>query len=315
MSRCLGFESCRYSGNIISSDEVREMRDHVDFITVCPEVDIGLGVPRDSVRLVSEGEEKRLVQPNTGDDLTEEMKGFIDDFLSGTSDVDGFILKGRSPTCGLKETRIYHEMDSKVPENKDTGLFGGRVLERYPEKATETAGRLRNYQIREHFLTKIFTFADFRDRKTSGSLHRLKDFHKHNRLLFRSYSKDLYEQMDRSLRKDIDVSKLYDIYEQHLHDLFDRPPECGSRIEVMKEIFNGLKTKIVKDEKDLFRGSLEDYKEGRTSLNVPLSVLHSWLIRFEDEARKNQSFFYPYPRDLVRLEDIKTCVSREYEYF
>lgn len=315
VSRCLGFESCRYNGQIISSDEVKEMRDHVDFITICPETDIGLGVPRDSVRLVEDGEKKRLMQPNTGCDFTEEMNDFIDQFLSRTSNVDGFILKSRSPTCGLKETRIYPEVDSQAPVTKGAGLLGDRVLERFPEKATETAGRLRNYQIREHFLTKIFTFADFREKKKLGSLNRLKQFHQHNRLLFKSYDQDSYQRMEKLLSKDADVSELYDLYQRQLYELLDRPPDCGSKIEVMKEIFRGLKDRIEEDEIDLFKESLSDYKRGRASLNEPLSLLHSWLIRFDYEKQKNQSFFYPYPKDLVRLEDIKPCISRDYEYF
>ncbi len=90
VSRCLGFESCRYNGQIISSDEGKEMRDHIEFITVCPEMEIGLGVPRDPVRSVSNGEEKRLLQPETGKDLTEDMLDFAKSFLTQRSDVDGF---------------------------------------------------------------------------------------------------------------------------------------------------------------------------------------------------------------------------------
>ncbi len=174
---------------------------------------------------------------------------------------------------------------------------------------------MRNYQIREHFLTKIFTFTDFRKRKSSENPQHLKDFHEHNRLLFKCYDEDLYQDMDEILRKDVDVSKRYDLYEKNLYRMFDSPPDGESRIELMNEIFNDLKNKIGKDEIVLFKVSIEDYKKGKTSLREPLSLLHSWLIRFKDEDRKDQSFFYPYPKDLFRLEDIKPCISRDYQYF
>ena len=315
VSRCIGFENCRYNGQIISSDEVKEMRDHVDFITVCPESEIGLGVPRDPVRLISDVEEKRLVQPNTGKDFTKEMLDYSEDFLTKNSDVDGFILKSKSPSCGLKETRIYTGIDDHSTRGKGAGFFGNEVLKRHPRKAIETEGRLRNYQIREHFLTKIYAFADFREQKRSQDLERLKKYHDHNRLLFKSYDEELYNKMDEVLKQNDEVFELYDRYEALLYELFNQAPQCESKIQIMDELFQVFKDMIDKDEIDFFKESLEDYSKGNTSLNVPLSILYTWLLRFKDSNLKDQSFFFPYPRDLVRLEDVRTCISRDYWNF
>lgn len=309
VSKCLGFESCRYNGQIISSDEVKEMRDHIDFITVCPESDIGLGVPRDPIRLVRDGEEKKLLQPNTGRDVTLEMKDFCADFLKEHWDVDGFILKGRSPSCGLKETKIYAAIDGPAPVDRCAGFFGDAVLKYHPKKAIETEGRLRNYQIRDHFLTKIYTFSSFRDVKKSKDIDKLTEFHDHNRLLLKSYDEDMYEKLCKVFEKD---SGIYDIYEESLYELFNMAPECESKIKIMDELFAGSKSDVEKDEKDFFEASLEDYREGKTSLNVPLSILYTWVLRAKDSELKNQSFFNPYPRELVRLEDVRTCVTRDY---
>lgn len=315
VSRCLGFENCRYNGQIISSEEVQGMKEHIDFITICPENDIGLGVPRDSLRLVSDGDNKRLVQPKTGNDYTEKMEEFLNDFFSEKTDLDGFILKSKSPSCGLKEAKIYPEIESRAPIGKSPGLFGSFVLEHFSYKAIETEGRLRNYQIREHFLTKIFTFADFRDRRESKSLDRLKEFHEHNRLLFRSYNEDLYQKMNEALKENVSISELYDRYEKYLYELLNTPPDCESKIRIIEEIFEEMENKMEEDEIDFFRESLEDYRKGKTSFNVPLSILYTWLLKFKDGNSKDQSFFYPYPRDLVRLEDIRTCLSRDYWNF
>ncbi len=315
VSRCIGFERCRYNGQIISSDEVKEMRDHVDFLTVCPESDIGLGVPRDPVRLVFNGEKRRLVQPNTGKDFTKNMVDYSEDFLTQNPDVDGFILKSKSPSCGLKETRIYTGIDDHSTRGKGPGFFGNEVLTRRPRKAIETEGRLRNYQIREHFLTKIYAFADFRDRKGSQDLKKLKEFHDHNRLLFKSYDEELYQKMDDVLEQNEDVSELYDRYEDLLYELFNQAPQCESKIQIMDGLFQDFKDMIDKDEIAFFKESLEDYKKGNTSLDVPLSILYTWLLRFKDANLKDQSFFFPYPKDLVRLEDVRTCISRDYWNF
>ncbi len=312
VSKCLGFESCRYNGQIISSDEVKEMRDQIDFITVCPESDIGLGVPRDPIRLVRDGEDKKLLQPNTGRDVTLEMKDFCANFLKEHWDVDGFILKGRSPSCGLKETKIYAAIDGPAPVDRCAGFFGDAVLKYQPKKAIETEGRLRNYQIRDHFLTKIYTFSSFRDVKKSKDIDKLKEFHDHNRLLLKSYDEEMYEKLCKVFEED---SGIYDIYEEILYELFNMAPECESKIKIMDELFAGLKSHVEEDEIDFFEASLEEYKEGNTSLNVPLSILYTWVLRAKDPELKNQTFFDPYPRELVRLEDVKTCVVRDYWNF
>ncbi len=312
VSKCLGFESCRYNGQIISSDEVKEMRDQIDFITVCPESDIGLGVPRDPIRLVRDGEDKKLLQPNTGRDVTLEMKDFCANFLKEHWDVDGFILKSRSPSCGLKETKIYAAIDGPAPVDRCAGFFGDAVLKYQPKKAIETEGRLRNYQIRDHFLTKIYTFSSFRGVKKSKDIDKLKEFHDHNRLLLKSYDEEMYEKLCKVFEED---SGIYDIYEEILYELFNMAPECESKIKIMDELFAGLKSHVEEDEIDFFEASLEEYKEGNTSLNVPLSILYTWVLRAKDPELKNQTFFDPYPRDLVRLEDVRTCVVRDYWNF
>jgi len=315
VSRCIGFENCRYNGQIISSEEVKEMRDYIEFITVCPESEIGLGVPRDPVRLISNGEEIRLVQPNTGKDFIKEMLDYSEDFLKQNPDVDGFILKSKSPSCGLKETRIYTGIDDHSTRGKGPGFFGNEVLKRHPRKAIETEGRLRNYQIREYFLTKIYAFADFRERKGSQDLERLKEYHDYNRLLFKSYDEEVYQNMGKILEQDGDDSELYDRYEDLLYELFNQAPQCESKIQIMDDLLQDFKDMIDMDEIDFFKESLEDYSKGNTSLNVPLSILYTWLLRFKDSNLKDQSFFFPYPKDLVRLEDVRTCVSRDYWNF
>jgi len=315
VSRCLGFDNCRYNGQIISSEEVQDMKDHVDFITVCPECDIGLGVPRESLRLVSDNGDNRLMQPDTGNDHTEDMRDFLESSLSQRKDIDGFILKSKSPSCGLKDVRIYPKIDSQTAKGKGAGILGSFVLENFQKKAIETEGRLRNFVIREHFLTKIFTLADFRDRKESKDPDRLKGFHENNRLLFKAYDETLHQKMDGIFEEELEVSELYDRYEKHLYELFQEAPECESKIKIIEEIFKDLKENIGEEEMEFFEDSLEDYREGDASFNVPLSILYTWILKYTEGNLKDQSFFSPYPRDLVRLEDVKTCLSRDYWHF
>jgi uncharacterized protein YbbK (DUF523 family) len=108
---------------------VNELRNRVEFVTVCPEQDIGLGVPRKPIDLVSVGGDVRVIQKETGRDVTGELKGFSEAFLERLGAVDGFILKSRSPSCGRGTTRIRDESGVKM----GSGVFVSCVENRYPD--------------------------------------------------------------------------------------------------------------------------------------------------------------------------------------
>src|SRR5581483_3713523 len=107
VSKCIGFEPCRYNGEIVRDKFVAQLEPYVEFLGVCPEVAIGLGTPRPPIRIVASGNQFKLIQPSTGLDVSSEMRRFTSDFLSGLSDVDGFILKNRSPSCGFIDVKLY----------------------------------------------------------------------------------------------------------------------------------------------------------------------------------------------------------------
>ena len=162
VSRCLGFENCRYDGQVISAPFVKEFEPLVEFITVCPEIEIGLGVPRDPIRILECGEECRLVQPASGRDVTAEMLDFTGSFLDSLGDVDGFILKSRSPSCGIRDVKIYSGPDEIEPMSLGVGFFAGAVLERFDGWAIEDEERISGPVIAKQFLAKLYERLRFR---------------------------------------------------------------------------------------------------------------------------------------------------------
>ena len=188
ISRCITFAPVRYNGQLIPDLFVEKLKPFVNFIPVCPEVEIGLGVPREPVRIVLVNGERRLIQPATGSDFTKRMEDFAESFLSSLGDVDGFILKRGSPSSGLRNVKIYATVEKSAPVGKGPGVFGGAVLERFPSLAVEDELRLINIKIREHFLTRIFTFAGFREIKKSGKMKDLVRFQSENKYLFTAYN-------------------------------------------------------------------------------------------------------------------------------
>ena len=111
ISKCLGFSNCRYNGGTENNEFVTRLKDYVDFITVCPEIGMGLGTPREAIRVVEINGENRLLQSKTKRDLTENMNEFAKDFLSSLDEVDGFILKSKSPSCGIRDVKIYTSIE------------------------------------------------------------------------------------------------------------------------------------------------------------------------------------------------------------
>jgi uncharacterized protein YbbK (DUF523 family) len=164
VSRCLGFEACRWNGAVIDDPLVESLKAHAEILTVCPECAIGLGVPRHPIRLVraEDGGGPRLMQAAGGGDFTEPMRGFSREFIAGAGVLDGAILKFRSPSCGLSSVKIHRAVDKGEAAGKGAGLFAAELRLARPELPAEDEGRLKSFAIRDHFLTRVFLSAELR---------------------------------------------------------------------------------------------------------------------------------------------------------
>lgn len=131
ISRCIEFDAVRYNGDMISSHEVSVMKPYVSFIPVCPEVEIGLGIPRDTIRIVRKDGSDHLIQPSTSVDLTDRMNEFCSSYLRNLPTVDGFILKNRSPTSGISGVNIYSTIEKSAAIGKGAGFFGRMILDQF----------------------------------------------------------------------------------------------------------------------------------------------------------------------------------------
>jgi uncharacterized protein YbbK (DUF523 family) len=162
ISRCIDFDSCRYNGQVIRASLREKLEPLVDLRPICPELEIGLGVPRDPVNLVRAADDVRMIQPSTGRDLTAAMGSFSNRFLDSLEAVDGFILKSRSPSCGVRDAKVFDSAGSDAGHNLGPGLFAGRVLERFPRAAVEDEARLVDDAVRREFLDRVFAHASER---------------------------------------------------------------------------------------------------------------------------------------------------------
>lgn len=304
VSKCLEFEACRYNGQVIQDAFVRKLQNHVNYIPVCPEVAIGLGIPRFPIRIVSPSS-PRLVQPTTGKDVTADMKEFSDKFLSSLKETDGFILKFRSPSCGLKDVRIYAKSEKSASVDKGPGFFGGAVLKRFSGLALEDEGRLRSLKIREHFLTKLFTLARFQGVKKSSETRELVRFHTENKFLLMAYNQRELKVLGNVVanHERRPLRNVIEEYESHLHKCMDSPPKRTSNINVLMHILGYFSKELSKNEKQFFLETLELYRDGRVPFTSALSLVKSWAVRFQNKYLLSQTFFDPYPSDLMEWSD------------
>lgn len=305
VSKCLGFSACRYNGAIIYNELIDILKNYVDFRPVCPEIEIGLGVPRDPVRVVSVNTMLRLIQPSTDKDVTNIMNNFAYSFLNSIDKVDGFILKSRSPSCGIKDVKIYPSKDDYRVIRKGSGFFGSAVMDKFPDLPIEDEGRLTNFRIREHFLTKLFIFAKFRETKSSNSMKELVRFHSESKMLLMSYNQKemrLLGGIVANFEKK-PINEVFNDYERHLFNAFKQVPKYMSSINVLMHGLGYFSKNLSHKEKAFFLDILEKYRLKRVPLSVPISILRSYIVRFNQEYLMQQNFFKPYPEGLIEISD------------
>lgn len=314
ISKCIEFDSCRYNGQMISSDFVKQLESYVEFIPVCPEFEIGLGVPRDPIRVISSDGNLRLIQPATARDLTENMVEFSNSFLDKISEIEGFILKSKSPSCGIKDVKIYTVKGQQPKYPKTSGFFGKSVLDKYSNIVVEDENRLTNSRIKQHFLTKIFTLRKFNEVKRSKFKKELILYHTNNKLLFTAYNQKGAKELGRIVGniEKLPIETIISNYGTHLSSLLSKPPKCTSNINVLFHMFGYISQNLNKNEKEFFFQTIDKYRNGQVSLSVPTSILKSWILRFDENYLENQSFFAPYPDGLLTIEDINACEVRDY---
>ncbi len=304
-SKCLGFARCRWNGLTIQDEFVDRLGKYVDYITVCPEVEIKLGVPRDPVRVVVTNGELRMMQPATAKDLTDKMIAFCSKYLDALTDVDGFILKSRSPSCGMKEVRIYPSIEKSAALRKGSGFFATAVLKKFSMLPLEDEGRIRNFTIREHFLRRLFTIARFRMIKKTQKMKDIVQFQAENKFLLMAYNQKEFRTMGRIVanheRKP--SSQVFQDYQNHLYSALAKPPRYTSYINVLMHALGYFSDKLNKEEKAFFIDLMDKYRKGKTPLSSDLDVLMAWGVRFGEKYLMDQTFFRPYPQELLDISD------------
>ena len=301
ISACLGSDICRYDAEPVSNSFVRTLSRFVNIEPVCPEIKIGLGVPRDPIRIVRKNNNLKLVQPSTNKDLTKKMQDFSENYLKDLEDIDGFILKSKSPSCGISNAKIFFNSKTDKILSLGNGYFAESVRNKFSNMPIEHEESLDDFGIRKHFLERIFLYANFRNAVKSKSLSDLIEFHSRNKLLLMSYNQSELKTLGNIVanRDRVEINELINTYKETLYKVLIKFPNRGSNINVMLHGFGYLSKFLRSEEKKNFLELLDSYKNGNP-ISSSLSLLKSWIIKFDQPYLMQQTFFNPYPEELMK---------------
>lgn len=306
VSKCLEFDSCRYNGMRLNSPLVYKLQKYVDFVPVCPEVAIGLGIPRTPIRMINIEKDLRLQEVGTDRDLTDKMNKFSSDFFEKLDFIDWAILKSRSPSCALKDAKI-NNWDSWLEkiENLKAWFFAKYLYKHFPFIPKEDEGRILSYKIRDEFLIKIFIFAEFREIKKQKKISALTNFQAKHKYMFMSYTQSELNKLWNILAcyDKTNFEEVCTAYEKYLHELFLENRTQKNFLNAIFHMFGYFKKNISAAEKQFFLDTIELYKEDRIPTSVIIHMLKNWAIAYNNEYILNQSILYPYPEDLIELSD------------
>lgn len=309
ISSCIEFDHCRFDTTMISDRYVKILKDLTNITRVCPEMKIGLGTPRDSLRLIERKDEDiKLVVTKTGEDLTDKMNQFTWKYIETLKEkeIDGFIMKAKSPSCGVISAKIYYDIGaSHVKSAKNAGLFGKAILETFPNVPVETERRISNFTIRDRFFVEIFTLAKYRDIKSRLKIKELVEFHSVNKYLFMGYNQVTLRAMGNIVANHdrLAVKEVFDKYEVELRKLLSKEQNTKKRINVLTHIYGYYKNDLNSNEKKHYFEILDDYLNSKKPYSSVLSLLESWAIRFNMSYLINQTIFNPYPKELLTVMD------------
>lgn len=302
ISSCLMGNQVRYDGGH-SHDRflTQTLGLFTTYVPVCPEVECGMPIPREAVRLVGDPENPRLVTQKTGVDKTRQMQAWIDGRLKTLEpeNLCDFIFRSKSPSSGLYRIRVYGD-DSKVRKT-GVGLFARAFTRHFPRVPVEEAGRLHDPGLRENFIENIFSLQRWWHLlDTQRTLGGLVAFHTHNKLLILSHNQQIYRQMGRLVAqgKNQDRDLLFDTYEQLLLKALGLKSTLKKNINVLHHIMGYFKRNLAGDEKQELLTVIDQYGKGYVPLIVPITLIKHYVLKYDQPWLKTQTYLNPHPFEL-----------------
>ncbi len=302
ISSCLLGNEVRWnSGHKLDKYLARTLGQFVEYVSVCPEVEAGFGVPRESFRLVGDPDSPRLVTFKSKTDHTDRMLTWTQKRVGELEkeELCGFIFKSDSPSSGMIRVKVYNEKG--MPHKIGIGMFARAFMEHFPLIPVEDDGRLNDPVIRENFILQIFTMKRWRDNLArKRGMGNLVDFHTLNKLLLLSHSPKHYRLMGKLVAegKKMPLGDLYDQYQLLLMEALKLETTIRKNINVLQHLMGYFKKQLSGDEKQELLEAFDQYRSEYVPLIVPITLINHYVRKYDQPYLKQQTYLNPHPVEL-----------------
>ena len=300
VSSCLLGQEVRFDGgHKKASWLVGPLAEFIDYRPICPEVAIGLGIPRPPIHLVGDADSPRAVgvkDPTM--DVTAPLEAFARQTASGLGEVSGYVLKSKSPSCGMERVKLYGQHGS---QKAAVGIHARVIMERLPNLPVEEEGRLNDPVLRENFITRVYTYRRWQAfRKQRLTAKGLVDFHSRHKYLVMAHSQAAYQRLGKLLSnlKGVHLPAVADEYIGELMAALKRRVNRDRHVNVLQHIMGYLKKRLGGDDKQELVEAIEAYRRGEVPLIVPMFLLRHHFRHHPDPYMDEQWYLNPYPESL-----------------
>ena len=303
ISACLLGEKVRFDGGHKRDAFLTETFGRfVEWVPVCPEVECGLGTPRESMRLVRGEDGVRLLTVKTGVDFTRRMQRFSRSRVLALAgeDLSGYVLKKDSPSCGMERVKVYDRHGT--PARNGRGLFAAALVDTYPHLPVEEEGRLSDPRLRDNFVERVFAYwrlrGLFRGRWTVGQLVR---FHAAHKLLLLAHAPEAYRELGR-LVAGARVASRRDLEQRYIEGFMGglaRMATLGRHTNVLQHMAGYFKSRLDAVSKRELAATIADYRRGLVPLVVPLTLVRHYVRLFDIAYLAEQTYLEPHPKELM----------------
>jgi uncharacterized protein YbgA (DUF1722 family)/uncharacterized protein YbbK (DUF523 family) len=303
VSSCLLGKEVRFDGGHKRDRFVTDLLgSFIEWVPVCPEVEVGMGTPRPAMRLVEGNEGLRMVEIKSKRDHTGPMKSFSARRVRELKALDlcGYILKKDSPSCGMTRVKIYSE--TAMPNRKGRGLYANALMEAYPNLPVEDEGRLNDSKLRENFIERVFAYERlrrlFRGRWTAGQIVA---FHTAHKLQLMAHSTDAYRKLGRLIATIREKERVVfrEEYQRGFMDALGPLATPGRNANMLQHAAGHLKKFLDSSSRTELADLIHDYRKGLIPLVVPITLLAHHARRHDIEYLNGQAFLEPHPRELM----------------
>ena len=308
VSSCLLGENVRWDGGHKRDRFLTdELGPFVEWVPVCPEVEVGLGTPRPTLRLVRRGDDVRMVEPKSGADHTEAMRAYARRRVRALDreGLSGYVLKKDSPSCGMERVKVYAGPGAGAREGR--GLFAEALIERFPHLPVEEEGRLGDARLRENFVVRVFAYRRLRGLFASRwSAGKLVAFHTAHKLLLLAHVPAAYSRLGRLVAdaRSIAREELSRRYQDEFMEALARPSTRRLHTNVLQHMAGYFRGRIDVADRDELLALIEEHRLGRLPLIVPLTLVRHHARRLGVTYLLGQVYLDPHPKELMLLNRV-----------